>query len=380
MNEIVEAGNALKVVDASVSMESLFERFAAYSQVQEVTLKSYGVCLRCFFDWMQDNDIVKPERIDIINFAKYLGSPHEKRGRTPDGKKAPIITFSEGTQARYLRAVKQFFEWTDDEGLYPNIARRVKVTKTHSDQEFKRDFFEKDDVLAILNSIDTNSETGKRDYAMVLLAVSLGLRTIEIQRLDINSIETIKGKHFIYIHGKGWKDAKQKKELPGIVYDALQNYLASRPTKDSSEALFVGACNRNRGRLNEKAISKILGKRIDEAGYESSRLTAHSLRHTSATLGRESGLSLQETKTHMRHSKIDTTCIYDHSLQKKDLHSEQKICDFLFSNELTPMQEIYKSIEELENIDLSLEHQKEFSNELKKLIGKYSKYKTEEYY
>lgn len=89
---------------------------------------------------------------------------------------------------------------------------------------------------------------------------------------------------------------------------------------------------------------------------------------------------MQETKTHMRHSKIDTTCIYDHSLQKKDLHSEQKICDFLFSNELTPMQEIYKSIEELENIDLSLEHQKEFSNELKKLIGKYSKYKTEEYY
>ena len=60
---------------------TLLERFISYIDVKEVTVKSYGVCLRCFMDWMQDNAIQEPRRSDIQDYVQYLAAPHPRRQR-----------------------------------------------------------------------------------------------------------------------------------------------------------------------------------------------------------------------------------------------------------------------------------------------------------
>ena len=167
MNEIITTTGAAIVPAAGI--QTLLERFIDYINVKEVTVKSYGVCLRCFMEWLHDNNIQQPQRADILDYVKYLAAPHPRRTRydRPGTGSGSVITFSAGTQARYLRAVKMFFKWTAQENLYPNVSDNVKGAKVRADNT-KRDPLQKDDAKTVLDSIDTADDAGKRDYAMIL--------------------------------------------------------------------------------------------------------------------------------------------------------------------------------------------------------------------
>ncbi len=50
-----------------------------------------------------------------------------------------------------------------------------------------------DEIAAVLSSIDRNTATGKRNYAMILLAAVTGLRGIDIQKLTFSDIDWVNG-------------------------------------------------------------------------------------------------------------------------------------------------------------------------------------------
>ena len=90
-----------------------------------------------------------------------------------------------------------------------------------------------------------------------------------------------------------------------------------RGTTDETEPLFTSLSNHNRGeRLTTRSISGIVKSRLKKAGYNSSRLTAHSLRHTAVTLSLLAGKNLAEVQQFARHINISTTMIYNHALDK----------------------------------------------------------------
>ena len=68
--------------------------------------------------------------------------------------------------------------------------------------------------------------------------------------------------------------------------------------------------------MSTRSISGICKAAMGEAGYNSSRLTAHSLRHTDVTLALLNGIGLEETMEFARHANIATTMIYAHHLDK----------------------------------------------------------------
>lgn len=322
-------------VQAAASIQNLLERFVAYIDVKDVTVKSYAVCLRCIMGWLKDNGITQPQRADILAYVNYLAAPHPRRARydRPDSEEGSIITMSAGTQARYLRAVKLFFKWTAQEGLYPNIADNVKGAKCRADNQ-KRDPLMKDDARAVLDSISTDDAAGKRDYAMILLSITAGLRIIEMQRASVGNLETLAGEHVLYIQGKGHDEADTYKKLTPEVYDAIQAYLKTRKHKDAAAPLFAGTGNRSREqRLAEPSISRIIKNRLVSAGYNTHRISAHSLRHTSVTFLLEAGATIQEAQMHARHASPETTQIYSHNLDQRKEHSEQRIYNFLFDVE-----------------------------------------------
>ena len=340
MNELTTITGG--TIQSAAGIQILLERFIDYIQVKEVTVKSYGVCLRCFMDWLRDNDIRQPRRADILDYVKYLATPHHRRARfdRPESEPGSIMTYSAGTQARYLRAVKMFFKWTsqntepqDRPLYYPNIADNVKGAKVRADNT-KRDSLQKDDARTVLDSIDTTTDAGKRDYAMILLSITCGLRIIEMQRANIGNMETLAGEHVLFIQGKGHDEADAYKKLTPEVYSAIMDYLNTRTKKDTDAPLFASTGNRSKGqRLTEPSISRIIKTRLIAAGYDTHRISAHSLRHTSVTFLLEAGATIQEAQHHARHASPETTGIYAHNLDQRKDHSEQRIYNFLFGVE-----------------------------------------------
>lgn len=325
---------ATHAIQPTTTLEDMLAAFADYIQVKDVTAKSYGVCLGEFLAWTSENNVAHPTREDILAYVKYLASPHPRRTR--DGGRGAIITFSAGTQARYLRPVKLFFRWTShQEGryYYPDVADHVKGAKVRADNTH-RDPLQREDALAVLDSIDRTTTAGKRDYAMILLAITAGLRVIEMQRANVGNMEIMAGEHVLFVQGKGHDEADAYKKLGAETYAAIMDYLGTRGSLDPSAPLFASTSRRNMGqRMEEPTIATLIKDRFRAAGYDTHRLSAHSLRHTSITMLLESGATLQEAQHHARHASPETTGIYAHNIDQRKQHSEQRVEDFLFGVE-----------------------------------------------
>ena len=96
---------------------------------------------------------------------------------------------------------------------------------------------------------------------------------------------------------------------------AILDYLAARADKPTGASpLFVSTGNRSGGRrIASTTISTLLKRAMQEAGYNSERLTAHSLRHSCGTSIMEVTGSLYAAQAYMRHANPATTEIYLHN-------------------------------------------------------------------
>ena len=95
--------------------------------------------------------------------------------------------------------------------------------------------------------------------------------------------------------------------------------------------LFAVVSNRHLGgRMTTRNLSGMVKARLATAGFSSPRLTAHSLRHTAATLSLLTGGTVQETQQLLGHASIETTMIYVHQLDRAASKSEERIADAVF--------------------------------------------------
>ena len=229
----------------------------------------------------------------------------------------------------YLEAVKLFFQWTEQERLYPNIAAHIKGAKL--DSEYKRDYLTTKQVSKLLDAIDTSTLKGLRDYAVLSLMVTTGLRTISIVRADIGDIRTAGDSVALYYQGKGHEEKADYVKIAEPVEEAIRKYLVVRGQTDSSAPLFSSISNRNNGgRMTTRSISRVAKNHLIEIDLKSDRLTAHSLRHTAATLNLLNGGTVEETKQLLGHANINTTLIYSHALERAKNDSENRIAKAIF--------------------------------------------------
>lgn len=323
---------------------ALFNDFVTWIDRSEKTTRTYLVNLRQFMAWLCYTDTRRPVRQDIILYREYLTKEHDAiifdpltpqkwRYRTDRAGNRQQITCKPNTVKQYLQSVRQFFAWTAANNLYPNIAANIhapKITESH-----KKDSLTAQEVLTIERSIEAtaatrtaaageaakdkagrvqrSTEQGKRLYAMYLLAVNAGLRTVELSRANVKDLETKGGKTWLYVWGKGHNEPDAKKPIAPEVKAALDDYLQSRADKPTGSApLFVSTGNRSRGqRIAPTTISTMLKQAMQQAGFDSERLTAHSLRHTTGqNVMSITGDNIYKTQMYMRHSSPKTTEIY----------------------------------------------------------------------
>jgi integrase/recombinase XerC len=290
----------------------LFDRWTRYIDASPRTVETYNKAVRQFLSYLKDNGISQPAREDVISFKEYMASTHKP-------------TTAQG----YLMAVKQFFKWTQMEGLYPNVADNVKAVKL--DKGHKKDYLTSGQVKGLLSTSTGESLSEKRDYAVLALMVTSGLRTVEVARANIEDMRTVADFTALYIQGKGHTEKTDYVKLTQPVENAIRSYLKARGKTSGAEPLFSSISNRDKGqRMTTRSISRIVKGHLLEAGLDSDRLTAHSLRHTTATLNLLNGGSIEETQQLLRHTSINTTMIYSHALERANNNSEQRISNAIF--------------------------------------------------
>ena len=314
MNAItVQAGSNGAITPAQEMNSFVLGRFLAYLDTTPKTIETYSRALKQLFSFFASKGIRSPQREDIIAFRDEL----KESGHKPT------------TIQNYITAAKIFFSWAAQEGIYTNIAEHLKGAKL--DREHKKDPLTAYQVKEILDSIDRNTKTGRRDYALFSLMVTGGLRDIEVSRATIGDIRTAGEYTVLYVQGKGRTEKTEYIKLCPEVEAAIRDYLKDRETAGAEEPLFISTSNNSKGKtLSTRSISGIIKSIMKGAGYNSERLTAHSLRHTAVTLSLLAGNNLTEVQQFARHANLNTTMIYNHALDKAKNACSQSIATMIF--------------------------------------------------
>lgn len=311
MEELIVQDNTLKVSQTTLT-DDLLKRFIVYLDASQKTVQTYTRALRQFFNYIYSKGISQPTRETVLAYREWLKEEHKPT-----------------TVQNYIVALRIFFRWTEQEKLYPNIAEHVKGAKL--DKNHKKDYLTPRQVKKVLEKAREDSLQGLRDYAILVLMFTGGLRTIEVSRANVEDLRTVGDTEVLYLQGKGHLEKTDYIKLIPEVEDAVRDYLTARGSVDSTEPLFTSTSNNSKGkRISTRTVSNIVKTALVNAGYNSETLTAHSTRHTAVTLALMGGQKLEEVQQFARHKNLATTLIYAHNLDRAKNQCEATIAKAIF--------------------------------------------------
>jgi site-specific recombinase XerD len=158
-------------------------------------------------------------------------------------------------------------------------------------------------VARLLAGCDHRTAAGRRDYAILMLLVRLGLRAHEVAALELEDVDWRAGE--VAVRGKGRR--QERLPLPVDVGEALVDYLRHGRPFSWCSRLFV----RVRAPLVEvtsEGVKNVVRSACERAGLP--EVGAHRLRHTAATEMLHAGVPLPEVGQVLRHRSLSTTAIY----------------------------------------------------------------------
>jgi integrase/recombinase XerC len=311
MYEVLAQGET-SIVAPQIITEDLYQSFIDYVDASPKTIQTYTRAIRQFGKWLSFNGINQPQREDVVAYREWLKKEHKP-----------------STVQNYMVAVRLFFQWLEQVKRYDNVAQHVKGVKL--DRNHKKDYLTSRQVKTVMGKLDRSTVQGARDYAILAVMFTGGLRTIEVSRANIEDLRTAGDSPVLYLQGKGHEERTEYIKLTPEVEEAIRAYLKTRGAVEGKDPLFTSFSNNNRGkRISERSVSGIVKKALVNAGYNSDRLSAHSTRHTAVTLALLGGQSLQEAQQFARHANISTTQIYAHNLDRAKNQCEATIAKAIF--------------------------------------------------
>ena len=257
---IVQESNG--IIEYKSITTDLFAKFIDFVDATPKTIQTYTRAIRQFAKWLEAHGITQPTREDVIAYREELKAEHKP-----------------STVQNYITAVRLFFQWAEREGFYSNIADHIKGAKL--DKNHKKDYLTSRQVKKVLEQAKEESIEGLRNYAILVLMFTGGLRTIEVSRANIEDLRTAGDNTVLYIQGKGHEEKTDYIKLMPEVEDAIRAYLKARGASDNKEPLFTSLSNNSKGaRISTRSVSGIVKEALVNAGFNSDKLTAHSTRHT----------------------------------------------------------------------------------------------------
>jgi integrase/recombinase XerD len=197
---------------------------------------------------------------------------------------------------------------------HPEHAAVVRRVLAIPPKKFERNlvtFLTEEQADALVAACDRTTWTGRRDHAMIVLAIQTGLRVSELLSLANQDVIVGTGAH-VHCVGKGRKE-RRTPVLP-LTVSVLRAWLAERRGAPA-DPLFPTLAGRP---LSRDAIEHRIAHYSTIAGQDcpsikAKRVTAHTLRHTAAMRLLLSGVDVTVIALWLGHEQISTTGIYLHA-------------------------------------------------------------------
>lgn len=300
-------------------INDFLEHLEVESGRSKKTIDNYRLYLERFYDVARE--ILNKESFNADEITKELLRKYRLKlnrlGSENGEEDLKVIT-----QAYHLIALRGFLKYLarrEIKSLDPSL---VDLPRVHRKQVT---FLHFDEVEDMLEQIDTSTESGLRDRAIIELLYSGGLRVSELVALNRDSINL--GRREFMVRGKGSKD--RPIFISEACADKVAEYLDART--DSLPALFLNNSRHlqevdtsgDYRRMTARSVERIVEKYAKLAGI-TKHVSPHTLRHSFATDLLMNGADLRAVQSMLGHSDISTTQIYTHvtDAHLKEIHEK----------------------------------------------------------
>jgi site-specific recombinase XerD len=202
--------------------------------------------------------------------------------------------------------LRVFLRYSHREGiLRRDLSKLVEVPQHYRLADIPRSIGW-DSVQKMLDQVDRRTVVGRRDYAVLLLMITYGLRAREVAHLVLDDIDWKRGR----LHVRERKaDHTTAYPLASVVGEAIIDYLRNgRPEVQSRELFWRQVAPRMP--LTCQAISSVASKYLHRAGILVARPGSHTLRHTCVQRLVDSGFPLKTVGDYVGHRSSSSTMIY----------------------------------------------------------------------
>lgn len=263
-------------------------KFNAKEEFDEITVK--------------DMDVGVLEKLTLSDFYAYMTFLSRNRGA------------SSKTRARKVASLRSFYKYLFSKVKLINNNPALELETPKHKKGLPR-YLNLEESTKLLDNVESRHE--KRDFAMLTLLLNCGIRISELVGINITDYrdDTIK------ISGKGNKE--RTIYLNDACRNAINEYMAVRPNDKAVDknAMFL---SERYTRISRKTVHVIVKKQLSNAGIDTTKYSAHKLRHTAATLMYKHGdVDIRALQRILGHESIATTEIYTH-LDDEQLRSATK--------------------------------------------------------
>ena len=223
---------------------------------------------------------------------------------------ATLTGYQVKTVEQKLCALRSFLRFASAEGLLDAAVLDAVPAVRSSKQARVPSVWEPGEVERILDAIDRGNPCGKRDYAIVLLIARLGLRGIDVKRLEFGDFDWPGNRLFVTQAKTG--DRVQLPLLKDVGWAVIDYMRAGRPVCDCPQ-VFVRHTAPIGPFSDQDHLHQILVKHARVAHVpisEKRRHGMHSLRHTLATRLMEDGTPLEQIADILGHQSVRSTGVY----------------------------------------------------------------------
>lgn len=243
--------------------------YIAYKQsygISRDTIEGYKHCLQHFLSYLDDSDIHDVRSINqqlLMNYGNQLGfcTPYVRH--------------------RNLSVIKEYLRYLYDQKLTETECSRMVPRDKYVKQPKLPSTYTREEVEALIASIERSSPKGKRDYAMVLITARLGLRATDVCCL---TFENIRWEQSLIVLNQQKTGDRIELPLLSEIGEAIIDYLKYARPQSDLPYVFLHV-NHPYDRLNRSTLHSIICFYFRRAGiqYEKERKHGpHALRHSLA--------------------------------------------------------------------------------------------------
>jgi integrase/recombinase XerD len=293
----------MQKTDLGTLVQAFFcKRLISQRRASPHTIASYRDTFRLLLAFAQKRLSCPPSQLElkdispslVSDFLDHLEATRSNRARTRNLR---------------LAAIRSFFRFAALEAPdHGGVIQRVLAIPNKRCQRSLIEFLTRAEIEALLAAVDCRTWIGRRDYALLLVAMQTGLRLSELTAVRREDVSLGPGAH-IYCVGKGRKE--RGTPLTKLARRVLQAWM-KEPRPIDSAFLFPSLSG---GRLSADAVQDLVNKHVAAARLKcpslvKKRVTPHVLRHTAAMELLQAGVDRSMIALWLGHESVETTQLY----------------------------------------------------------------------